>query len=346
MKPDDNAADHSKQQQNAEDVAPILQQSEPEPTEPERQSETAASDDANQPPLKQARTATAENLRLLVSLRWWIKLSQVVIALATVATVVITYWQWQALKDANTAATNAANAAVSAAGTAATALTDSRDQFAKTLEQMKGQTIAAKEAAAAAKTSADASVVTADAANVQAGASKAQAGAAVVANVLARENQRARLALSAAVGQEPTLEKPTLVLNLPVVITGTTDATKVRFASKSGWLDVKARPDISKENWTGADLNWTNAGVVSAGEQDRVFRVSLNTNTKTVEAYIAGLIQAGILVRVEYCDAFKRRHYITRCATRNALQPNGLVTYCGVDTDQNTREQGQPECQP
>lgn len=211
----------------------------------------------------------------------------------------------------------------------------------------KDSAAAAKDAAVAAKTSADASVITADAAKVQAGASKTQAGAAIVANVIARENQRARLTFSVAVEQEPTVDKPNIVFRMPIVMTGTTDATKVRFTALNSWIDMKVKPDVTKQNWPANNSPlWIQANVVSTGEQNRIFRSELVGDKDIVQMYLGGTRQVGIVIRVEYCDVFQRRHYITRCAMRKAVPPNSPVTYCGVETDNNNREQGQPECQP
>jgi hypothetical protein len=207
---------------------------------------------------------------------------------------------------------------------------------------------AATKAADAAEVSATASKDAAAAAGIQAVASKTQAGAALAANALtrqlARETQRARLTFSVGVEQEPTVEKPVLIFNMPIVLTGATDATRVRFTSAVAWLNNGLRPDMAKQDWTSSSLTWTNAGVVGVGEQNRAFRRPITASKDEVEAYVAGTKSAAMLLRVEYCDVFERRHHITRCAMRSPANPT--VTYCGVDVDQNNGEQGQPECRP
>jgi hypothetical protein len=106
MQPDPNQQGHPEQEPASAPVAPALDVVESEPTEP-------ASDQQNQDTRKgpPARTKPPEVRPLLGISRRAYKVSNTIIAIATVANVGVAYWQFRAIGDANRSSERAARAA-------------------------------------------------------------------------------------------------------------------------------------------------------------------------------------------------------------------------------------------
>lgn len=221
------------------------------------------------------------------------------------------------------------------------------------LDLAKDATEAAKLSADAAKLAAIAAQDSAMAGRQQAEAAVAQAGAAVRSNELAeagqreaaaacREDLRARLTFSVIVDQEPSEQAPSIRFLMPLVMAGKTEATRARVATNFTVAKAGAPVRLEDNKWDNSQ--WQNIGVVSVGEKTREIRAFSMLSKSTAAAYVKGDEDIVAFFRLEYCDAFQRRHHETRCARRSSTMISRIVTYCGVDTDRNDGDQPHPDC--
>jgi hypothetical protein len=241
IQPDDQ---QKKAQQTATEAPPEPQQLETPETHPEhiRTDQEYAASEPGLPPSTQA----PQSRNIFSVIRRRTRLTDWIIALATVANAIVAYYQFGAIGDSVRQAQRSAKAAEDSVKIARDTLDANKSNFEQTIRLIQEQTTASNTGAQAAQDNA--------------AAAKAQAAAGLSANKLAESNarenrlglmesRRARLALRAIVDQEPTTEKPVLIMGWPVTIVGATDAVAVRFNSVADWFQPGTQPDIDAFDW-------------------------------------------------------------------------------------------------
>lgn len=131
------------------------------------------------------------------------------------------------------------------------------------------------------------------------------------------------------------------VFTAPLKNTGSTDALKVRKAGRPHFLKPSdPAPDVAKEDWRA--VSWDVHDIISPGQEDTVFRSVVAVTEKQRQEYEAGRLDIVMLVRVEYCDIFGRRHHLARCGRHSSTLQG--VKHCGADSSNNVSEGRDPEC--
>lgn len=198
--------------------------------------------------------------------------------------------------------------------------------------------------------SADAAEVAAESARLAAEAARDQAQAAKSNNDLLeaaqrraiqdlKDQRRAWVSFVLGFSAEPS---PWQIVAL-LENTGSTDALKVRGSVR--WYVVgpaETAPAVAKEDWRAA--SWNVPDIISPGQEHTAFIFPLDLKEAQRQEYKDGRLDIVVLVRVEYCDIFGRRHHLTRCGRHSSSLPGDRIDYCGADASNNVSEGRDPEC--